>query len=518
MKIVSYLIILLLFLANSALAEENEAYTKVLDKLTAVKHFSDRPVLFIVGFDTSKSMSVEFDRSKKLTQTILSRYAAPGDSVYIFGFADKAAVLDATSSPKLLTTGNPDKEIANINESLLSLPRSSAKGTVFGRAKLFALEKAQELGNNQNTVVLLFSDNNSEIEMGTNERDRLQALEESVASNSETIPLYSQGVSPLWLTLYTNSFPNSDTLAGPDGETNLDNPRLAWAARRTGSQTLEFVAPAASRLESGDFEIVVQFLGSSEPRSAILSIDGKEQKEAGFRDGRASWTVSNQDPGSHLLFVQAVLADGKVRTAEKAVTIAASQPRETATPDSSPEPAETQESSEVREDPETGGSFPIIPLLILLVAGVVGYFLSMKSIRVRVIGPDSEESFLIQKGRSVRVGGKPRVESDLVFEAVELPETIASVRCLPFGKAKLFANGNLRQGTVEVETDEGYSVGESGEPLATSATVTFTDERNRKQVFTLVKEDASGPGAEEAEHFGGSGEEASSDGGGDWRS
>ena len=124
----------------------------------------------------------------------------------------------------------------------------------------------------------------------------------------------------------------------------------------------------------------------------------------------------------------------------------------------------------------------------------------------------------MQKGRSVRVGGKPRVDADLVFESAELSETLASVRCLSFGKAKIFVNHNLRQGTVEVETDEGYSVGESGEPLLTSATVTYTDERDRKRVFTLVKEDASGPGAEEAEHFGGSGEEASGDAGGDWRS
>ena len=71
---------------------------------------------------------------------------------------------------------------------------------------------------------------------------------------------------------------------------------------------------------------------------------------------------------------------------------------------------------------------------------------------------------------------------------------------------------------MEVETDEGYTVSETGEPLLTSATVTFIDDRNRKRVFTLVKEDPSGSSAEEAEQFGsGSGEEASDDGE-DWRS
>ena len=65
-RIFAYLL-LLLSLCTVGICQENEAYTRVLDKLTSIQHFSDRPVLFIIGFDTSKSMSVEFDRSKKLT-------------------------------------------------------------------------------------------------------------------------------------------------------------------------------------------------------------------------------------------------------------------------------------------------------------------------------------------------------------------------------------------------------------------------------------------------------------------
>ena len=518
-RIFAYLL-LLLSLCTVGICQENEAYTRVLDKLTSIQHFSDRPVLFIIGFDTSKSMSVEFDRSKKLTQTILSRYAAPGDSVYIFGFADKPSVLANTQTPQQLQVTQVEKQIASLNEGLLSLPRSSAKGTVFGRAKLFSLEKAQEVGASQNTVVMLFSDNNSEIEMGTDERERLKNLEAQIASTAETIPLQSKGVAHLWLTLYTNSFPNTSPLAGPDGATDLDNPRLAWAARRVGSQTLEFIAPSSSRVEGNSTEVTVQFLGSSEPRSATLTVDGKDSQKTSFQDGRASWSLNDIQPGSHLLFAQAELADGKVRTAEKEVTFAAVQaPTPTPTqaaPVQTPEPVVTPTPEPEKKE---SGSFPIIPFIILLVIGAVLYFASMKSIKIRVIGPDSEESFLLPKGKSVRLGGKARVENDLLFTSGELKETIASVRCLPFGKAKIFVNGNLREGTVEVETDEGYSVGETGEPLITSATCTFIDERNRKQVFTFVKEDASGPGAEEAEHFGSgidSGGDSSS--GGDWRS
>ena len=512
------IIFFLLWLCPLGGAEESEPYTKVLDKLTSVEHFSDRPVLFIVGFDTSKSMSVEFDKSKKLTQTILSRYSAPTDSIYIFGFADKPSVLPATVQAKVISGSNPDSEIASVNESLLSLPRSSAKGTVFGRAKLFALEKLQEYSEKSNVIVLLFSDNNSEIEMGMNERETLKGLESSATSSSETIPLFSEGVSPLWLTIYTNSFPDTTPLAGPDGALDLDNPRLAWAARRVGSQTLEFVSPATERVEGDDIQVAVQFLGSSDPKSATLTVDGKDQKDTTFREGKATWTIGSLEPGSHLLFVQAVLSDGKVRTAEKEIHVAKSEPVMPSPIPATPEPASTQEQTEV---PESTGSgiMPLVALVVLGILGAIAYFLSLKPAKIRVIGPDREESFLVPKGKSIRIGGKPRVESDLVFQTDHLKETIASVRCLSFGKAKVFTNNNLREGSMDVETDEGYSVGEQGEPLLTSATVTFADERDRKQIFTLVKEDASGPNSEDTEHFGGStsGEETASDGG-DWRS
>lgn len=511
----TYLLVLLA--TGSVWAQDNEAYTRVLDKLTSVNHFADRPILFIIGFDTSKSMSVEFDRSKKLTQTILSRYAAPGDLIYIFGFADKPSVLEATSSPTALTPDNPDKQLAAINESLLSLPRSSAKGTVFGRAKLFSLEKAQEFGRDKNVVVLLFSDNNSEIEMGTDERGRLKQLEAGVATRAETVPLYSQGVSRLWLTLYTNSFPSDSPLVGPDGETDIDNPRLAWAARRVGSQTLQFISPAGNRVESDSLNVAVQFLGSSDPTSASLSVDGKDSLKTNFQDGVASWELKELKPGSHLLFAQAVMADGKIRSAEMEVMVSLPAPVVTpsttpAPPTSTPTPSRSPE-----EEPKESGSPPVLPLILLCIAGAVVYFLSNKPIKVRVIGPDSEESYLIPKGKSVRIGGSPRVESDLVFKSEGLGQSIASVRCMAFGKAKVFCNEDVREGSVEVETDEGYTAGQSGEPLHTSATVTHTDERGRKKVFTLVKEDGSGPGAEE-EHFGSAGGEEAGDSGSDWRS
>lgn len=507
--------LLLLLIAGWAGAQENEAYTRVLDKLTSVNHFSDRPILFIVGFDTSKSMSVEFDRSKKLTQTILSRYAAPGDSIYIFGFADKPSVLGTASSPTQLSAEAPDKQLANINESLLSLPRSSAKGTVFGRAKLFSLEKMAEFGQGKNVVVLLFSDNNSEIEMGTDERERLTTLEATAANRAETVPLYSKGVSPLWLTLYTNAFPDTSPLIGPGGETDLDNPRLAWAARRVGSQTLQFISPAGNRIESDQLDVAVQFLGSSEPTAATLSVDGKDSLKTNFKDGVASWHIEDLNAGSHMLFAQAVLADGKVRSAEMAVAIVPPAPVITPSPQTSAGPPRPTPRPTPKDPKTKPGSFPIIPLIVLLVVGAVVYFLSNKPIKVRVLGPDSEESYLIPKGKSVRIGGSARVESDLVFKSDGLGQTIASVRCLAFGKAKVFCNEEVREGSVDVETDEGYTVGQSGEPLLTSATVTHTDERGRKKVFTLVKEDASGPGAEEQEHFG-TGEEAA-DSGSDWR-
>lgn len=509
----------LLAVTSVSLSQEDEAYTRTLDRLTSVKHFHDRRVLFIIGFDTSKSMSVEFDRSKKLTQTILSRYSAPGDSIYIFGFADQPSVLPATETPRTISNSAPDKEIASINENLLSLPRSSAQGTLFGRAKLFALAKSQEFGAERNVVVLLFSDNNSEIEMGNDERERLKTLEGQVASESETIPLHSQGVSRLWLTLYTNGFPDTQPLAGPDGNTKLDNPRLAWAAHRAGSQTLEFISPASDRVEGSELEVVVQFLGSSQPESALLSVGGKERQKATFSDGRATWDLTDLKPGTHLLIAQAVLPDGKVRNAEKQITVTPGKPV-SASPSPPPPPPKTSPTprSTPDEKPRESGGFPLGILILPLLLGGVVYFLSQKSVKVRVIGPDSEESFLLAKGQWVRVGGQPRVESEHVFRSNELNETIASVRCLPFGKAKVFVNSSLRQGSVEVETDEGYTVGESGESLLTTATVTYTDDRGRKQVFTLVKEDASGPGAEEAGHFSSGVREETSGDDVDWRS
>lgn len=511
-------ILLLLFLSGSALAQDEEAYTRVLDKLTAIEHFSGRPVLFIIGFDTSKSMSVEFDRSKKLTQTILSRYAAPGDSVYIFGFADKPAVLGATSGPQTIAADNPDKQIATLNESLLGLPRSSAQGTIFGRAKLYALEKAREFGAEKNTVVLLFSDNYSEIDMGKNELDNLKKLEKSIASRAETVPLYSQGVSPLWLTYYTNSFPNPEQLKGPDGEIDLENPRLAWAARRVGSQTLEFIAPATDNVGPGSVEVVLQFLGSSNPQRAKLTVNGKNEKTSDFEDGRATFLLEDLKPGSNLLFAQAVLADGKVRTAEKEIRVGRPAPQASPTPPG-PAPAKPAPSPLSTPGPELpkkeGGVSPFVFLLVALTAAAALYFLSNKSIRVRVIGPDSEESYLLLRGKVVRLGGNARVESDLVFSG-GLAQTIASVKCQAFGKARVYANEETREGTVVVETDEGFSVGATGEALLTSATVTYTNERGHKQVFTLVKEDASGAKREDSGHFGGEG--ASSDDDSDWRS
>ncbi|MFA5508876.1 MAG: hypothetical protein WC423_25850, partial [Vulcanimicrobiota bacterium] len=231
---------------------------------------------------------------------------------------------------------NPDKQLAGINESLLSLPRSSAVGTVFGRAKLFGLEKAREFGTDKNVVVLLFSDNNSEIEMGTDERERLKKLESSAASRAETVPLYGQGVSHLWLTLYTNSFPNSSKLLGPDGEADLDNPRLAWAARRVGSQTLQFISPAAARVESAELDVAVQFLGSSEPTSATLSVDGKETHQTTFENGVASWQLTELAAGPHVLFAQAVMADGKVRSVEMEVIVSTPSPAATSEPPPTP--------------------------------------------------------------------------------------------------------------------------------------------------------------------------------------
>lgn len=167
------------------------------------------------------------------------------------------------------------------------------------------------------------------------------------------------------------------------------------------------------------------------------------------------------------------------------------------------------------------------PLLALLVLGAIAagiFLLSTRPARVRVIGPSSEESFLLPKGRALRIGGDVRVEGDLVYADATLPETIAQVTSTGFGKAIISPNSSLREGTVEMETDEGQTVLESGETLLTSATVTWTSPRGRKEVYSLVKEDSStsarGGGAESGHFAGGSSPSAGTDSSdsGDWRS
>jgi hypothetical protein len=511
--------------AGVARADDGEAYTKVLDRLTSVEHFNERPVLFIVGFDTTKSMSVEFDRAKRVTQLVLSRYGAPGDHVYVFGFANKPAVLPATATPKAIPAEGSDSVLATINEGILSLPRSSEFGTVFGRAKLFALQKAQELGAKRNVVVLLFSDNNSELEMGKDERKKLEALESSSTTSAETIPLLSQGVSPLWMTVYTNGFPDATALAGPDGETGLESPRLAWAARRMGSQVLEFIEPAPNaRITSFPAEVSVQFLGPVQPKEASLTVDGQSAQKATFEDGRASWSLPELEPGSHLLFAQAVLPEGKVRTAELAVTVALANAPATAAP--SPTPAASAPvlsptpafSPTPMAEKSSGSAAPLVLLLILAAIAAGIFLLSTKPARVRVIGPHSEESYVLPKGRTLRIGGGARVEGDLIFTDASLSESIAQVTSAGFGKARVAPNAALREGSVDVETDEGTTVTESGETLLTSATVTWTSPRGLKEVYSVVKEEGGAQSASSGgEHFGGEAG-ASDDGGGDWRS
>jgi hypothetical protein len=542
LRAILLLLLLGLVMPGPVQADDNEAYTKVLDRLTSVQHFSDRPVLFIIGFDTTKSMSVEFDRAKRITQLILSRYGAPTDSVFVFGFANKPEVLPATSSPKEIPAQGSDKVLGTLNEGILSLPRSSEFGTVFGRAKLFALQKATELGKSRNVVVMLFSDNNSELEMGTDERKKLEALEASTTA-AETIPLLSQGVSPLWMTLYTNSFPDSRPLPGPDGETDLESPRLAWAARRMGTQVLEFIEPANPRISSFPATVSVQFLGPVQPDTASLMVDGQGAQKAEFREGRASWSLPTLKPGSHVLVAQAVLPDGKVRNAELPITVASggggepgagtagsppgsssgtnpgpgadssSSPalRTSPTPSASPSPGSTL--------PEEGGSGAPWVLLLLLAAAAVGVFLlSTKPARVRVVGPQGEESYVLAKGGVLRLGGTARVENELIFSDPSLSETIAEVRGGGFGKAVIAPNPALKDGTVEVETDDGHMATENGEPLLTTATVTWTSARGQKEVYSVIKEGAQkGGGAGSGEHFGG-GALAGDDDGGDWRS
>jgi hypothetical protein len=519
-----------LLLFGAAGADDSEAYTKVLDRLTSVDDFNERPVLFIVGFDTTKSMSVEFDRAKRVTQLVLSRYGAPGDQVFVFGFANKPSVLPATATPKAIPAEGSDSVLATLNEGILSLPRSSEFGTVFGRAKLFALQKAKELGAKRNVVVLLFSDNNSELEMGKDERKKLEALESTSTTSAETIPLLSQGVSPLWMTIYTNGFPDSTQLAGPDGQTGLESPRLAWAARRMGSQVLEFIEPAPNaRLSRFPASASVQFLGPVQPVEASLTVDGQSAQKATFDDGRATWTLPEMEPGSHLLFAQAVLPDGKVRTAELAVTVTPSG-QASATPTTAATGA-TQAGTTAGATPTPGstpapteGSGSVAPLVLLLVLAAIAvgvFLLSTKPARIRVIGPHNEESYVLPKGRTLRIGGGARVEGDLIFADPSLSETIAQVTSTGFGKAKVAPNSGLHEGAVEVETDEGTAVLESGENLLTSATVTWTSPRGLKEVYSVVKEEGSSQSAQGSgggEHFGGDSSSGGDDGAGDWRS
>lgn len=519
-----------------ARADDGEAYTRVLDRLTSVEHFSDRPVTFIIGFDTTKSMSVEFDRAKRVTQLVLSRYGAPGDQIYVFGFANKPAVLPGTAAPKEIPAAGSDSVLATLNEGILSLPRSSEFGTVFGRAKLFALEKAKEYGGKRNVVVMLFSDNNSELEMGTDERKKLEALESASTTSAETIPLLSQGVSPLWMTLYANKFPDSTPLAGPDGETGLESPRLAWAARRMGSQVLEFIEPSNPRITTLPAAVSVQFLGPTQPKEATLTVDGKSAQKATFDDGRASWTLTDLAPGSRLLFAQAVLPDGKVRTAELSVTVALGTstpgpgpgpgatggpgpgpgPAAGGTPAGPPSPGPTPGPGE-----EGGGSFaPLLALLVLAAIGGGVFLMSTRPARIRVIGPRGEESYVLAKGQTLRLGGTARVEGEQIFSDAALSETVAEVASTGFGKARVAPNPGLKDGTVEVETDEGATVTESGETLLTSATITWTSARGAKEVFSVVNESGSSRSTSGSDggHFAGGAAGASDDDGGDWRS
>lgn len=516
-------LMLLLFLTVQVWADDSEAYTRVLDRLTSVQHFSDRPVLFILGFDTTKSMSVEFDRAKRVSQLILSRYGAPGDQVYVFGFANTPSVLPATKSPKEIPTEGSDSVLASLNEGILSLPRSSEFGTVFGRAKLFALQKTKELGAKRNVVVLLFSDNNSELEMGKDERAKLDALEDSFTTSAETIPLLSQGVSPLWMTIYTNNFPDSTALKGPEGQTDLDNPRLAWAARRMGSQTLEFIEPSSPRISSFPVDVSVQFLGPVQPKEATLTVDGSSAQKATFDEGRASWSLPRLEPGSRLLFAQAVLPDGKVRTAELSVTVtatAAGDP-ELSTPvtAATEQPTASATGTPLGDDSEAepGSMAPLIVLLFLGASAAGVYLLSTKPARLRVIGPRGDESYVLAKGQTLRLGGEARVEGEQVFSDTSLSETVATVTSTGFGKAKVAPSSGLKDGTIEVETDEGVTVTDSGEELLTTATVTWTSPRGLVEVFSLVKEDGKSQAVAGGEHFGGGSTPDDSDSS-DWRS
>jgi hypothetical protein len=337
------------------------------------------------------------------------------------------------------------------------------------------------------------------------------------------------------MTIYTNSFPDATLLTGPEGQSGMESPRLAWAARRMGSQVLEFIEPANPRITAFPAAVSVQFLGPVQPAEATLTVDGQSAQKADFADGRATWSLPSLAPGSHLLFAQAVLPDGKVRTAELSVTVAlkasatsspgaatgGTSPQTTAgTPDpqssGSTSPTPTPSATPGSEDTEGGSMAPVF-LLLLLAAIAIGIFLlSTKPARVRVIGPHGEESYVLPKGRTLRIGGSARVEGELIFSDASLSDSIAEVTSTGFGKARVAPNGSLKDGTVEVETDEGGTVTESGEDLLTSVTVTWTSPRGSKEVFSIVKEDSTSKSAQGAEHFGGGAVE--SDDGGDWRS
>lgn len=524
----------LALLITPGLADDSEAYTTVLDRLTSIDHFSENPILFVVGFDTTKSMSVEFDRAKRVTQLILSRYGAPGDSVFIFGFANKPTILPQTLAPKVLPSKGIDQVVASLNEAITSMPRSSDFGTIFGRAKLFALEKVKEVGDKRNVAVLLFTDNNSELDMGVNEREKLKATEASLKVRSETFPLKSQGVSKLWMTLYVNDFPDRTKLVTPDGSSDVDSPRLAWAANRMGSQSLSFTAPANPKIESLPLEVAVHFLGPVAPKQASLIIDGKEIGKTGFDEGRAGWTISELAPGSHLLFAQAVLSDGKVRTAELPITVGlkaasgSSANNTNTSPDAASDPlaATPEATAEVSASPdnqanekEEGSFAPLIFLGILGLAGLAVYLLSTKPARVRLIGPRLEESYALARGQTLRLGGAARVADELVFSDPALAETIAIVSGQGFGKAKI-APVEPKDGSVELETSEGIFVTESGEELLTTVSITFTSPRGQKEVYTLVKEEQKASSSGGEGHFAGSGPagENNESSGGDWRS
>ncbi len=493
--------------------EDGESYTKLHDRLMSIPGFNDHPILFIVGFDTSKSMSIQFDRAKQLTQTFLNRYASPGDSVYLFGFATTPVAVPGTDPPVTIPQEDPERTVVRINEALLNLGFSSEEGTLFTRGKLHALTQAAEHGPDRNVVVMLFADNYSELNLGLDERKRLEDREKSLRVQGETFPLLSQQVSPLWLTLYVNPFPDKTPLAGPRGQEKVDKPRLAWAARRIASQTLAFVEPESSKIEQLPVTVKVRFTGFSETEQATLTIDGEQSQSADFDNGLATFTVEDLKNGDRVFFVQAVLADGKVRTAERTFQVSL---KSDGASESLPTPVTPTPEQAVPPSPESRGDFPWALILLLGGLAVGVYLMSLKPVGVQVIGPDSEKSFMLSKGANLRLGGKPATDADLVFSHDSLAKPILTVKNVSFGKVEIRPHDNLEDGSVEVETAEGHFASEQGEPLLTSATATWTSSRGRKLVFTLVKEEKSRPKSDTSERFG-VGEEEGDDGT-DWRS